>query len=183
VERCLRPIARALARDGVPYRGILYAGLMLTADGPKVLEYNVRFGDPETQVVLPLLEDDALEVIAAVARGELASLPPLRTSTRAALAVVAASRGYPAAAEKGRRIEGLEPPDDRGEALVFHAGTAREGFDVRTAGGRVLSVTGLGDTLADARDAAYRTLATIRFDGMFYRRDIGARASTWQEAR
>lgn len=183
VDRCLRPIARALVRRGVTYRGILYAGLMITADGPKVLEYNVRFGDPETEVVLPLIEDDVLEVLAAVARGELASLPPLRTSRRAALTVVAASRGYPASVEKDQRIEGLESPDDRGDAVVFHAGTSLRGPDVVTSGGRVLAVTGLGATLAEARDAAYRTLATIRFEGMFFRRDIGARASSLQEAR
>lgn len=95
---------------------------------------------------------------------------------------MAASRGYPAAPEKGRIIEGLEPPDDRGDAIIFHAGTALSGKGVVTAGGRVLSVTGRGATLAEAREAAYRTLGTVRFDGMFFRRDIGARASSFQEA-
>ncbi len=185
VDTCLRPVARLLAADGVPYRGVLYAGLMLTKDGPKVLEYNVRFGDPETQVVLPLLGENALGYLAATARGELASTPTIAPSTRAALTVVAASRGYPQTAEKGRRIEGLDVDDDRGDALVFHAGTALAGKDVVTAGGRVLAVTGLGDTLAAARTAAYRALATIRFDGMHHRRDIGARAlaGNLQEAR
>ncbi|MFN8178280.1 MAG: phosphoribosylamine--glycine ligase [bacterium] len=182
VDGCVRPIAQALARHGVGFRGVLYAGLMIGPEGPKVLEYNVRFGDPETEAVLPLLEDDALEVLAATARGELGSSPTLKTSRGAALTVVAASRGYPAAPEKGRIIEGLEPPDDRGDAIIFHAGTALSGKGVVTAGGRVLSVTGRGATLAEAREAAYRTLGTVRFDGMFFRRDIGARASSFQEA-
>jgi phosphoribosylamine--glycine ligase len=176
-DSCLRPIARALARRGTTYRGVLYAGLMIGRDGPRVLEYNVRFGDPETEVVLPLLGDDALEILAAVARGELARLPTLLRPSRAALTVVAASRGYPASAEKGQVISGLDGPDDRGDAIVFHSGTALRGEDVVTAGGRVLAVTGLGATLAAARDAAYRAIEGIRFDGMFFRRDIGARAA------
>ena len=184
VDMCLRPIAHALAAREVTYRGVLYAGLMLTPDGPKVLEYNVRFGDPETQVILPLLGEHAFELLYATARGELASVPAMPVATGAALTVVAASRGYPASAEKGVRIEGLEADDDRGDAIVFHAGTARRGEDIVTAGGRVLAVTGCGATLATARAAAYRALATIRFDGMFHRGDIGARALTnLQETR
>jgi phosphoribosylamine--glycine ligase len=176
VESCLRPVARALARRGVAYRGVLYAGLMLGPAGPKVLEYNVRFGDPETQAVLPLLGEDFLEALAATARGELARRGEMLAVRGAALAVVAAARGYPQAAETGRVVAGVDVPDDRGDAIVFHAGTARRGADVVSAGGRVLAVAGRGASLPAARDAAYRTLDTIRFDGMFFRRDIGARA-------
>ncbi len=177
-EKCLAPIARALARTGNAYRGVLYAGLMLTKDGLRVLEYNVRFGDPEAEVLLPLLADDVLDVLGAVARGELATLPRLRIDRGAALTVVAAARGYPSAPEKGQTIQGIDPPDDRGDAIVFHAGTLRQGDRIVTAGGRVLAVTGRGATLSEARDAAYRTLEGIRFDGMFFRRDIGSRAAS-----
>jgi phosphoribosylamine--glycine ligase len=176
LRTCVAPIARGLARRGAAYRGVLYAGLMLTDEGPKVLEYNVRFGDPETQAILPLVEGDLLEAFRACAHGELAAAPPLRFRSGAALTVVAASSGYPGSYEKGRVIEGLSPEDDRGDALVFHAGTAA-GPDgtVVTSGGRVLAVTGIGDRLDRARDTAYRALGTIRFEGMFYRNDIGAR--------
>jgi phosphoribosylamine--glycine ligase len=176
-ERCLVPIARALARNGISFRGVLYAGIMLTKDGPRVLEYNVRFGDPEAEVLLPLLADDALEVLAAVARGELAALPALQCRAGSALTVVAAARGYPGLPEKGQVITGIDDPDDRGDAIVFHAGTAQVGNQVVTAGGRVLAVTGLGATLPEARAAAYRALDGIHFEGMFFRRDIGGRAS------
>jgi phosphoribosylamine--glycine ligase len=175
VRTCLAPAARGLARRGVEYRGFLYAGLMLTGDGPRVLEYNVRFGDPEAQAVLPLADGDLLETFAACARGELAGAPPLRARSGAALTVVAAAAGYPDRYEKGLPIRGLEGDDDRGDAVVFHAGTRKDGDRTVTDGGRVLAVTGLGPTLAEARDAAYATLGTIRFDGMFHRNDIGAR--------
>ncbi len=176
VETCIVPVVDRLARQGVDYRGVIYAGLMRTADGPKVLEYNVRFGDPETQVVLPLFAGDILETFAACARGELAQAPAFESRPGAALTVVAASAGYPASSDPGRVIEGLEEEDDRGESIVFHAGTA-VGPDGRivSAGGRVLAVTGLGSTLAEARDTAYQTLGSIRFEGMFHRTDIGAR--------
>ncbi|MGQ0719970.1 MAG: phosphoribosylamine--glycine ligase [Candidatus Eiseniibacteriota bacterium] len=180
VRTCLAPIARGLARRGVPYRGVLYAGLMLTRQGPRVLEYNARFGDPETQVVVPLVEGDLLEAFVACARGKLVEAPPLRARSGAALTVVAASGGYPGTFAKGMRIEGLDEADDRGDAVVFHAGT-EQGADGRlvTSGGRVLAVTGFGGTLAAARDAAYGALAGIRFEGMFWRTDIGARGSAF----
>jgi phosphoribosylamine--glycine ligase len=177
VETCVRPIARGLVRRGIEFRGVLYAGLMLTKDGPRVLEYNVRLGDPESQVIVPLAGDGLLETLAACAQGELAQAPPLQPRPGAALAVVAASAGYPATSDRGRAISGLEPDDDRGNAFVFHAGTQRrEDGAVVTAGGRVLAVTGLGRTLVEARDAAYGTMQGIRFEGMFMRSDIGARA-------
>ncbi|MBZ0267382.1 phosphoribosylamine--glycine ligase [bacterium] len=176
VDRCLRPIVRGLARDGVTFRGVLYAGLMLGEGGPKVLEYNVRFGDPETQVILPVFDGDLLEAIDATARGELAALPAFRPPKGHALTVVAASAGYPESAEKGRVIRGLDTPPDEARAVIFHAGTVRRGDDVLTAGGRVLAVTGLGDTLPEARAAAYDALASVGFDGMHVRSDIGYRA-------
>jgi len=176
VDACVRPIARGLARRGIDFRGVLYAGLMLTEDGPRVLEYNVRLGDPETQVILPLAGAGLLETLEACARGRLASAPDLELRPGAALTVVVASAGYPASADRGRVISGLGPDDDRGRSFVFHSGTKREeDGTIVTAGGRVLSVTGWGDTLAEARDAAYETIRDIRFEGMFMRTDIGVR--------
>jgi phosphoribosylamine--glycine ligase len=179
LESCIRPIARAFARRGVLYRGVLYAGLMLTKEGPRVLEYNVRFGDPETQAVLPLFEGDLLETIAACARGELAEAEPFGVRLGAALTVVAASGGYPGSYETGFPIEGL-PEEAAAEAegvLVFHAGTRRrEDERIVTSGGRVLAVTGLGATLAEAHRVAYDVVRRIRFEGMFTRTDIGAQA-------
>jgi phosphoribosylamine--glycine ligase len=149
---------------------------MLTEEGPRVLEYNVRLGDPETQVILPMTGAGFLETLHACARGELAQAPPLELRSGAALTVVAASAGYPASADSSRPISGLGEDDDRGDAIVFHAGTRREADGtVFTAGGRVLAVTGLGSTLAEARDKAYGTIGDIRFEGMFMRKDIGAR--------
>jgi phosphoribosylamine--glycine ligase len=179
VDACVRPIARGLARRGIEFRGVLYAGLMFTEDGPRVLEYNVRLGDPETQAIVPLAGPGLLETLAACARGELAQAPPLEPRPGSALAVVAASAGYPVATDRGRVITGLEPDDDRGNALVFQAGTERRSDGtIVTTGGRVLAVTGLGRTLAEARDAAYATIEGIRFEGMFMRSDIGARGLT-----
>jgi phosphoribosylamine--glycine ligase len=176
VDKCVRPVAHGLAKRGVDFRGVLYAGLMLTEEGPRVLEYNVRFGDPEAQVILPLAGSGLLPTLEACARGELAGAPPLEPNEGTALAVVAASAGYPASSDPGRVISGIDPDDDRGRALVFHAGTKRQDDGtVVTAGGRVLAVTGLGVTLAEARNAAYDTLGEIRFEGMFMRNDIGAR--------
>jgi len=175
VDRCVRPIVNGLARRGVSYRGVLYAGLMLGPDGPRVLEYNVRFGDPETQVILPLFDGDLLAAMEATAHGRLAGLPPFRVRPGAALTVVAASAGYPATSDRGREIAGLEAGDDRGDVLVFHAGTRREGERILTDGGRVLAVTGLGATLAEAKTRAYDALSGITFTGMHHRADIGAR--------
>ncbi len=175
-SRTLAPIARELARRGILYRGVLYAGVMRTAAGPRVLEYNVRFGDPEAEVLIPLVDGDLLEILGACARGALAGIPAVRARPGAALTVVAAAAGYPGPVEKGAPIEGLEGEDDRGDVLVFHAGPARapDGRLV-TSGGRVLAVTGLGSDLASARSRAYDALRSIRFPGMFHRRDIGAR--------
>ncbi len=169
-----QPIVDELARRGTPFHGVLYAGLMLTADGPKVLEYNVRFGDPETQAVLPRLRSDLLDVLRATTElGGLADLQ-LEWDERWAVTLVLASAGYPASASKGDVIAGLDEVSE--DLEVTHAGTARAGDDVVTAGGRVLNVTALGDTADEARDAAYAGADLITFDGRQLRRDIAQRA-------
>jgi phosphoribosylamine--glycine ligase len=173
-EATLRPVLRAFAARGTPFRGILYAGLMVTADGVRVLEYNTRFGDPETQVLLPLLDTDLFDVACAVADGTLAS-QPVRWKAGAAITVVLAAAGYPGTVRKGDPISGLEGPFPDG-VTVYHAGTGRSGDRVVTAGGRVLAVTGVGPTLGAARDRAYAAAETIHFEGSQLRRDIGHRA-------
>ena len=171
VERAVAPTLAALRARGIDYRGVLYAGLMLTDEGPKVLEYNVRFGDPEAQVVLPRLTSDLAALLAEAAAGRLRSEPAF--SSDAAVTVVAACEGYPYAPRTGDVIEGLEHGGDVPGARVFYAGVAR-GPDgrLRTAGGRVLAVTGLGSTLADARGRAYQAIDHLAWPGMQYRRDI-----------
>lgn len=168
----LRPIIAALARRGTPYVGVLYAGLMLTRDGPRVLEYNCRLGDPEAQVILPLLETDLLALLNACLSG---TLDGVRLDWRegAAATVVLASGGYPGAYRTGFPIRGLEAAGALPGVLVFHAGTKRLADGVVTAGGRVLNVTAYGPTLSDALTRAYEGVRCIAFEGMHYRRDIG----------
>jgi phosphoribosylamine--glycine ligase len=166
----------AMEADGVPYRGVLYAGLMITEDGPKVLEFNARFGDPETQALLPLLGSDLAELCLACAEGNL-SLYRANLSPRACVTVVLASAGYPEAYETGREIDGLEDAESVEGAHVFHAGTAERQGRVVTSGGRVLSVSALGDDLVEARARAYEACSRVSFEGMHYRRDIAARAA------
>ncbi len=163
---------RAMASDGRPFKGVLFPGIMITANGPSVLEFNGRFGDPETEVLLPRLESDLLEILLAVAHGTLDSID-VRWRNDAAICVMLASGGYPAAYEIGRRINGLDDVDD--DVNIFHAGTKLDA-DGRfvTNGGRVLAVTALAPTFAEARDRVYRNIARISFDGMHYRTDIGA---------
>ncbi|CAB3389490.1 phosphoribosylamine--glycine ligase [Kyrpidia spormannii] len=186
-SKILRPVARALVEDGRPFYGVLYAGLMLTAEGPKVIEFNARFGDPEAQVVLPRLETDLLDVLEAVLDGTLDRIE-VRWSPQAAVCVILTAAGYPGSYRKGDSITGLDEDGslqrgDQNEALIFHAGTARaDDGSLVTAGGRVLGVTGLGDSLAQAREAAYRAVGCLRFSGMHYRRDIAAQASEATEA-
>ncbi|MBV8479706.1 MAG: phosphoribosylamine--glycine ligase [Actinobacteria bacterium] len=169
-----RPVLAELARRGTPFTGVLYAGMMLTPAGPRVLEFNCRFGDPETQPLLAGLGGGLLEALRAAAAGELAGVAAPRTE-RAAVTVVAAGRDYPAAGDAGTPIDGVADAE-AGGAIVFHAGTAlREGRLV-TNGGRVLGVTGVGDTVADARAAAYAGVAHIDFAGMQNRTDIAADA-------
>ncbi|TML74055.1 MAG: phosphoribosylamine--glycine ligase [Actinobacteria bacterium] len=165
-----RPVLAELAERGAPFVGALYAGLMLTEEGPRVLEFNCRFGDPETQSLMPRIEVDLLEALAAAAGGDLAGTQ-LGASDDAAVTVVIAGRGYPAENDTGTPITGIEAADASG-ALVFHAGTALQGERLVTNGGRILTVTATGQTLADARTAAYRACELISFEGMQYRRDI-----------
>lgn len=175
-ERILKPAVHAVRATGIPYRGVLYAGLMLTADGPYCLEFNARFGDPETQVALPLLETDLADVLNAVVDIELDKLP-VQFNGRAALSVVLASGGYPGPFENGKVIHGLEQAKNLDAVAVFHAGTARnETGETITNGGRVLAVTATGDTFAEARERCYAGVKQISFDGMQYRTDIGKRA-------
>jgi phosphoribosylamine--glycine ligase len=176
VGRAVEPTLAALRGQGIDYRGVLYAGLMLTPDGPKVLEYNVRFGDPECQVVVPRLASDLGDLLLGAAQGRLPD--GVRWRDEACVGVVLASAGYPAAPRTGDVIRGLDGAADRPGTHVFHAGTRRAG-DGRlvTAGGRVLTVTGSGPTLAAARDAAYAAASGISWDGLHLRRDIAAGAA------
>ncbi len=175
-SQILVPAIHALNREGRRYRGVLYAGLMLTPSGPRVLEFNCRFGDPEAQAILLRLEDDLLPLLLRTAEGTLEEGEGLRWDPRPSVCVVAASEGYPGAVETGRRIEGLEGIEAEEGREVFHAATARKGEEVVTAGGRVLGVAALGETHARAAARAYEALGRVRFEGMRYRRDIGSRA-------
>ena len=173
-EKVLQPTVDELARRGSPFVGVLYAGLVLTDDGPRVLEFNARFGDPETQVVLPRLRSDLGELLAACAAGRLAQAPPLSWDQRACVTVVLASGGYPGAYRSGLEIDGLERAGRTGSAIVFHAGTRTQDGRVVTAGGRVVAVSGIGDSLADARAAAYEAADCINFENAHRRSDIAA---------
>jgi phosphoribosylamine--glycine ligase len=169
----LQPTVDGLRAEGRPFVGVLYAGLMLTDAGPRVLEFNCRFGDPETQVLLPLLESDLLEVALACAQGRLSDVN-VRWRPGFAAGVALASEGYPGAYPTGRPIRGLDQPLD--QAVVFHAGTRGADGQVVTAGGRVLTVVGWDNSLPQALERAYAAVERIRFEGRQYRRDIGARA-------
>ncbi|MFN3387961.1 MAG: phosphoribosylamine--glycine ligase [Allosphingosinicella sp.] len=173
IDEIVRPTIAAMAARGTPYSGILYAGLMLTKDGPKLIEYNVRFGDPECQVLMMRLESDLFDLVYATTRGTLSEAEPPRFSDEAALAVVIAARGYPAAPETGGAIGGLDAVPDG--AKVFQAGTAEKDGKLVAAGGRVLNVAARGATVAAAREAAYAAVDAIDFPGSFCRRDIGWR--------
>lgn len=175
IDEIVRPVLDGMQAEGTPFRGFLYVGLMLTADGPKVIEFNVRFGDPEAQVVLPMLAEDLSSLLAAAATGALPERP-IRFRAEPHVAVVLASAGYPDAVQAGERITGIEDAASVPGALVFHAGTANRDGQLVTAGGRVLSVVGSGATYRDAIDVAYRAAARIHFDGMHMRRDIGRTA-------
>jgi phosphoribosylamine---glycine ligase len=164
LETVHRPVLRELARRGTPFNGLLYAGLMRTEDGLRVIEFNCRFGDPETQSLVPRLESDLLPVLAGQSN-------ELKFSSQAAVTVVVAGDGYPARSDRGTPIDGVEDAESTG-ALVFHAGTALHDGRLVTNGGRILNVTGTGETVADARAAAYEAASRIHFAGMHYRKDI-----------
>ena len=172
VERVHRPVLAELARRGAPFVGLLYAGMIVTEDGLRVLEFNCRFGDPETQSILPRLDGDLLPPLAAAAAGRLDGTA-VGVKDDAAVTIVLASRGYPDAPEAGVAIRGIDAAEARG-GLVFHAGTAVRGGELVSTGGRVLSVTGVGPTCAEARKRAYEAVADIDFPGAEYRRDIAA---------
>jgi phosphoribosylamine---glycine ligase len=169
------PVLAGMDHEGNPYRGFLYVGLMLTADGPKVIEFNVRFGDPEAQVVLPMLDEDLAWLLGEAATGALPSRPA-RFRREPHVGVVLAAGGYPDAPETGKAIDGLAAASDVPGAIVFHAGTAKREGRLVTAGGRVLTVVGRSTTFKDAIDTAYAAASRIHFDGMQYRRDIGRKA-------
>lgn len=168
----LEPTLRTLAAEGYPFRGLLYAGLMVTRDGPRVLEFNCRLGDPETQALLPRFEGDLAACLLAVAQGQTPETPRF---TGAACCLIMAARGYPGSYEKGAPIVGLDEAEALANVMVFHAGTRRVGERWMTSGGRVLGVTGYGATLDNARRLSYQALSRIHFDGAHFRNDIGAR--------
>ena len=170
------PTLAGMHARGHPFRGILYAGLMLTADGPSLIEYNTRFGDPECQVLMPRLKSDLVELMLASSKGSLLELPEAEWDGRTALTVVMASKGYPGSYEKNTVIEGIEDAEKTG-TLVFHAGTSRSGDGALLAtGGRVLNITGFGDSVTQAQKAAYEGVAKVRWNNGFTRSDIGWRA-------
>ena len=176
-----------LVKEGIDYTGVLYAGIMITKDGPKALEFNVRFGDPETQAILPRLKSDLLEVMLATTDKRLLALPALRWDSKSCVCVVLAAGGYPGEYEKGKEISGLEEANRMEDTVVFHAGTKIQKTEDRsqkaeikylTNGGRVLGVTGLGNSIKEAIDRTYQAVRKIHFEGMQYRHDIGKKAYT-----
>ena len=174
-DYALLPTINGLHQEGITYKGILYVGLMITESGPKVLEYNCRFGDPETQAVLPLLKSDLLDLMLATVNQKLASFPPLDWRPDSAACVVMASKGYPAKYQKGIKISGLQSGTDNA-CPVFHAGTEKRDNQWVTSGGRVLGIVGIDKNLKLALNRAYKTVNKVRFQGAMYRRDIGAKA-------
>ena len=175
LDEIVHPVLAGMKREGSPFRGFLYVGLMLTSDGPKVVEFNVRFGDPEAQVVFPRLDEELSWLLGAAATGALPPRPA-RFRPEPHVGVVLAAAGYPDAAETGKVIHGIDAAARVPGALVFHAATSRRGADLVTAGGRVLTVVGRGGTYREAIDIAYRAASYIRFDGMQLRTDIGRKA-------
>jgi phosphoribosylamine--glycine ligase len=175
LDQVLRPVVTAMSMSGSPFAGVLYAGLMIVKGKPYVLEFNARFGDPETQVVLPLLKTDLVDVAEAVVEHRLDQVH-VEWHDRSAVCVVMASGGYPGSYQTGLPITGLPEKVLSDDVLVYHAGTKRQGNDIVTAGGRVLGITGTGGRLADAAARAYETVRTISFPGCHYRSDIARRA-------
>ncbi len=175
VSEMLVPTVDAMNRRGTPYRGLLYAGIMMTHGGPKLLEYNCRFGDPETQPLMLRLKSDLLEALLAVCNGDLDKVE-LQWDPRPAVCVVMSSGGYPGAYEKGKVIEGIDEAQKVADTVVFHAGTSVDTGPLLTAGGRVLGVTSLGDDIAQAKARAYEAVAKISFEDAYYRKDISDKA-------
>jgi len=165
-----------LAKEGITYKGVLYAGIMITKNGPMTLEFNVRFGDPETQAILPRLKSDLVEIMLATCEQKLSRLRTLEWDERSCVCVVCASKGYPGEYVKGKEIFGLNEAAKMKDVMVFHSGTKKQGDKILTDGGRVLGVTGLGATIKESIDRAYQAVGKISFEGMHYRKDIGRRA-------
>ena len=174
MEEIVRPTARAMAAAGTPFSGVLYAGLMITSEGPKLIEYNVRFGDPECEAIMPLIEGDFAELLMAVASGRLSEIEP-RLSPESAVTVIVAAKGYPGTPVSGGAIRAIEAAEQVNGVTVFHAGTAQSDGNLVAKGGRVLAVTATGDSFAEARARAYRAVDQIDFADGFHRRDIGWR--------
>ena len=175
VTEIMQPLLRGLIQESVTFRGLLYPGLIITSKGPSVLEFNCRFGDPETQVLLPRMKSDLLPLLEATIAGKIERCA-IEWDPRAAVTVVLASGGYPGKYETGKSIFGLEEAAKLEDVQIFHAGTKRDGSDVKTAGGRVLAVTGLGSTLEAARSRAYEAVSRIHFENCHYRQDIALNA-------
>ena len=182
MDEIVRPTARAMAAAGTPFTGVLYAGLMLTSEGPKLIEYNVRFGDPECEAVMPLIEGDFAELLHAVASGRLSATEPPPLSGKHSMTVIVAARGYPGTPAGGGLIREIEAAEQVEGVTVFHAGTASEGGQIVARGGRVLAVTAVADSFANARARAYRAIDQIDFADGFHRRDIGWRELERQDA-
>lgn len=180
--RIIEPTVAGLKAENIPYKGFLFIGLMNVDGEPYVIEYNIRMGDPETEVVLPRIDSDLIELFEGITYGTL-DKKELRISPRTAATVVSVSGGYPGEYEKGKVISGLDEAEygTKG-SIVFHAGTAMDNGEMRTAGGRVLAVTGMGDSLQEALKRSYGVLAGIRYEGMYYRRDIGRDLEAWPES-
>ena len=173
-EKVIKPILKGLKKEGHPFKGILYAGLMITEEGSSVLEFNVRFGDPEAQVILRRLKTDLVDVCQSVIEGNL--IDSLEWIPETAICVVLASKGYPGKYEKGKVITGIEEAEKIDNVVVFHAGTPIKDGELVTNGGRVLNVTALGKDIVEARENVYKAIEKIHFDGMHYRKDIGLKA-------
>jgi phosphoribosylamine--glycine ligase len=182
MDEIVLPTARAMAQAGMPFNGVLYAGLMLTAEGPKLIEYNVRFGDPECEAIMPLIEGDFAELLNAVATGRLAEIDPPKLAPKHAMTVIVAARGYPGTPASGGLIREIEAAEQVEGVTVFHAGTALGEQGLIAKGGRVLAITAVADAFANARARAYRAVDQIDFADGFHRRDIGWRELAREQA-
>ena len=181
-NRIIDPVIRGMQKSGTPFKGVLYAGLMITFDGPMVLEFNVRFGDPETQAILPRMKSDIVELMLASCDGQVGNVK-LEWDKRSCVCVVMSSGGYPDEYEKGKEISGLKDAEKIKDTVVFHAGTKKEDGKIVTSGGRVLGVTSLGNGIETAIEQVYNAVDKINFERCFFRRDIGAKAFKWVSHR
>jgi phosphoribosylamine--glycine ligase len=175
-DQIIVPTVHAMESEGRPFRGLLYFGIMVTRTGPRILEYNVRGGDPEMQVLLARLKTDFLEIALATAESRLEDIGQIDWDPRPAICVVMASGGYPGSYKTGLAITGIDEAEKEEDVWVIHAGTARKGQKIVTSGGRVLNVVALGETLAEAKERAYRAVEKIHFDDCHFRKDIGDKA-------